>query len=325
MKGQDAKGVPREFMSNRLSGVRARISGALARFVAVSLVAGLAVVRCAPRVAAEQGLGDPAEWLAPSAAAPAALLETGFRDLYQLQFQRARAEFLAYQKSSPNDPMGFAAEAASYLYEEFNAKGIFTSEFFLNDHKFLGGADGTPAQNRNEPFLAVNSRARAMAKETLRTVPDDPHALLVLTMTDGMESDYDALIVKKQMAGLGLMRQAEAEATKLLAVDPDANDAYLALGATNYVIGSLPGFKRAFLWFGGIHGDKERGIQQMQLAADHGHYLKPFAKILLALSCEREHQTDRARALLASLANEFPGNPLYARELSLIDHPSVRP
>jgi hypothetical protein len=304
--------------------LRPRITGTLPWFIAVSLIASLAMVRCAPCQAADEGASESAESPA-SPAEPLVILETGFRDLYEMQFQRARAEFLAYEKASPDDPMGFAAEAASYLYEQFNAKGIFTSEFFLNDHKFLGGADGTPAENRNPLFLEANNRARAMAKETLKTAPDDPHALLVLTITDGMESDYDALIVKKQMAGLGLMRQAEAEATRLLAVDPDADDAYLALGASNYVIGNLPGFKRAFLWFGGIHGDKVRGMQQMQLAADHGHYLRPFAKILLALSCEREHQTDRARALLASLVNEFPGNPLYARELSLIDRPAQRP
>ena len=238
---------------------------------------------------------------AESSSTPAAvLLDTGFRNLYELNFQRARADFLSYQQRNPADAMGAAAEAASYLYEQFNAKGIFSSQFFLNDDKFLHGADGTAAENCNTPFLDANHRARAMAKQTLKSEPNNAHALLVLTMADGMESDYDAMIVKKQMAGLGLMRQAEAEATKLLAADPDAKDAYVALGASNYVIGNLSGVKRAFLWFGGIHGDKDRGIQQMQRAADHGHYLKPFAKIMLALAYEREHQMDLARPLLAA-------------------------
>jgi hypothetical protein len=247
------------------------------------------------------------------------MLDTGFHQLYELNFQGAREQFLAYQKLRQDDPLGKAAEAASYLYEEFNAKGVFTSEFFLNDAKFLGGADGSPAQNRNEAFLTANERARTMAKEQLKSNPSDAHALLVLTITDGMEADYDALIVKKQMAGLGLTRQAESEATKLLALDPSAEDAYLALGAGNYVIGSLPSYKRAFLWFGGIHGDRLRGMDEMQRTADHGHYLQPFAKILLALAYEREHQMDRARVLLAELASEFPANPLYARELALVD------
>jgi hypothetical protein len=249
------------------------------------------------------------------------LLDTGFHQLYELNFQGAREQFISYQKARPEDPLGSAAEAASYLYEQFNAKGVFTSAFFLNDAKFMSGAAGSPADNHNDAFLSANGRAREMAKAQLKTSPGDSHALLVLTMTDGMESDYDALIVKKQLAALSLMRQAEAEAAKLLIADPDAKDAYLALGASQYIVGSLPSYKRAFLWFGGIHGDRAHGMDEMQLAADHGHYLSPFAKILLALACEREHQNERARALLAQLATEFPANPLFAHELALVDHP----
>ena len=43
------------------------------------------------------------------------------------------------------------------------------------------------------------------------------------------------------------------------------------------------------------------------------------SQILLALALEREHQTERARALLADLTAEFPANPLFAHELSLVD------
>jgi len=255
------------------------------------------------------------------AAAPEAMLDTGFRNLYELNFKQGREQFVSYEKAAPNDPMGKAAEAASYLYEQFNAKGIFTSEFFLNDDKFLGGASGSPAENRNDPFLTANRSARDMANDHLRADPHDRQALLVLTITDGMEADYDALIVKKQMAALGLTKQADAEALKLLTIDPNAEDAYMALGAANYIIGCLPGYKRAFLWFGGVHGDRERGMEQLQRTAEHGHYLQTFAKAWLALAYEREHQPEKARKLLAELAAQFPSNPLFARELALVDHP----
>lgn len=257
----------------------------------------------------------------PTAAEPTApLLDTGFNDLYELDFQNARAKFLKYQEAQPDDPLGKAAEAASYLYQEFNAKGVLTSEFFLDDHKLLGGLEGSPAANRNEAFLQADHEAREMARRLLKINPHDERGLLALTMADGMESDYDVLIVKKPLAGLGLTRQAEHEATQLLAVDPSSQDAYVALGASNYIIGCLPGYKRAFLWFGGLHGDRELGMQEMQRAADNGHYLQPFAKILLALAYEREHQPDQARVLLAQLTTQFPQNPLFARELALLDH-----
>ena len=261
----------------------------------------------------------------PEPPSPAlALLDNGFADLYRLNFQGAREKFLSYQSMEPSDPLGKAAEAASYLYQEFNEKGVFTSAFFLDDDKFLGGVPGKPVENRNHDFLQVNGQARQMAQEILKSSPRDPHGLLVLTMTDGMESDYDALIEKKQLAGLSMMRRAESEAALLLSIDPNAQDAYLALGASNYVIGSLPVYKRFFLKIGGVHGDKERGIQQMQLAADHGHYLKPFAKILLALGYEREHQPQRARVLLADLTAQFPENPLFAHELALVQDPPAK-
>src|SRR5277367_757251 len=155
----------------------------------------------------------------------AGILDAGFRNLYELDFRKGRERFISYQKLEPSDPMGKAAEAASYLYEQFNAKGIFTSEFFLSDEKFLNGALGTPADNYNEAFLNANHMAREMAAERLKTDPGDRQGLLVLTMTDGMEADYDALLVKKQMAGLSLTKQADAEAVKLLAVDSSAEDA----------------------------------------------------------------------------------------------------
>ena len=60
----------------------------------------------------------------------AALLESGFRHLYELDFQAARSHFSRIRKQHPNDPMGKSAEAASYLYEEFNAKGVLIRSFF---------------------------------------------------------------------------------------------------------------------------------------------------------------------------------------------------
>ena len=146
-------------------------------------------VRAQDEPAAQAGVtveADPSE----------ALLEAGFRQLYELNFTGAREHFLSYQKMKPGDPMGKAAEAASYLYEEFNAKGVFTSEFFLNDNKLLGGVEGKASANRNDAFVDTNREAREMAKEWLKTRPNDPHGLLVLTLTDGMESDYDGIIEK---------------------------------------------------------------------------------------------------------------------------------
>jgi TolA-binding protein len=288
----------------------------LKKIAILAFLAMMTAVVCPTNAAAsETGVANPAD----PYVATKAQFDSGFRKLYELDFNGARSDFVACQKEQPNDPLGKAAEAASYLFEELNAKGVFTSAFFLDDSKLLGGVDGRPADNRNDAFTNSNNAAREIATQMLRSNPHDPRGLLVLTITDGMEADYDGLIIKKQLASVHLIRQAETEAAILLATDPSAQDAYLALGASNYIVGSMSGFKRTFLWFDNVHGDREKGLHQLEMAAQNGHYLAPFAKILLALALQREHQTERARALLADLTAEFPANPLFAHELSLVD------
>jgi hypothetical protein len=76
-----------------------------------------------------------------------------------------------------------------------------------------------------------------------------------------MQADYADLIDKQQLDSLKKIRDADTYAKKLLVVAPDAADAYLTLGTANYIIGSLPGIKKFFLGFAGIHGDKKAGVQ----------------------------------------------------------------
>jgi hypothetical protein len=67
---------------------------------------------------------------------------------------------------------------------------------------------------------------------------------------------------------------------------------------------------------GGAQTDKEEGVRQLQLTAQHGRYLRPFAQLLLAVASLRDQDRNGARRLLASLSREFPGNRLYKQELN---------
>lgn len=139
-----------------------------------------------------------------------------------------------------------------------------------------------------------------------------------MTLSLGMEADDAALIEKHQLESLGMIGEADTFAKKLLAVDPDAADAYLTLGTANYIIGSLPALKRFLLRLKGIRGDKRGGIEQLTIAATRGRYLRPFAKIILALAALREQKVSVARVQLLDLVAEFPQNPLFAGELAKV-------
>ena len=241
-------------------------------------------------------------------------LSAGFDLLYEQKFAEARQIFANWESRNREDPFGEVAVAASYLFEELYLQGVLTSDFFLNEKKFLHGIDGRPDPERMSHFGEALTRARELAKMRQKTNPNDGEALFALTLAAGMESDAESILQKKHMNGLKRMKEANKYAKYLLANYPDATDAYIALGIANYIIGSQSAGSRFALWFDGIHGDKKLGMADVAKTVENGRYLRPFAKIMLALAARREKQNALAQKLLRELSEEFPSNDTFAAE-----------
>jgi hypothetical protein len=245
-------------------------------------------------------------------------LKEGFRLLYVQKYPEAREKFSAWTGEHPDDPFGFVATAASYLFEEFYRQGVMTSDFFLDDKKFLRGIEGKPDAERMKNFRSELEQARKLSAARLATDKNDAPALFSLTLAAGMESNAESILEKRHVEGLKRMKEANEHAKLLLARRPDANDAWVAPGSADYIIGSLSGGARMVLWFGGIHGDKKLGMELVGKTAEKGRYLEPFAKVLLALAARREKQNELATRLLHELTEEFPDSPLFAAEYAKV-------
>jgi hypothetical protein len=105
-------------------------------------------------------------------------------------------------------------------------------------------------------------------------------------------------------------------AEKLLATDPRYSDAWVAVGVENYMLSIRPAFVRWLCRLAGGETDRATGISRLQLTADKGHYLAPFARLLLAVAALRARNPGQARSLMEGLAREYPRNPLYRQELA---------
>ncbi|HMK30012.1 MAG TPA: hypothetical protein VK473_10040 [Terriglobales bacterium] len=247
------------------------------------------------------------------------LLDQGFRFMYNLEFESAQRQFGDYQREHPEDPLGPVSEAAGCLFSELNRLGILQAQMFVKDSTWMSRTKLTPDPVIRDRFYASIMRAQQLADKRLKGDANDQGALFAATLTAGLNSDYAALIEKKNVASLTYTRQATEMAQRLLKVCPDCYDAYVATGISQYLIGSLSAPFRWMLRLGGFSGDKQKGISELQLAADKGHYLAPFARMLLAIAYLREKQPDQARVLLAGLRADFPGNTLFAHELARLD------
>ncbi len=246
-------------------------------------------------------------------------LDHGFQLLYNLDFDHAHNVFAAWEKSHPDDPMGPTCDAAGVLFSEFHRLGVLEAQFFENDKKFENRQKLTPDPVVRERFNAAIQKAESIARARLAKNSKDKDALFAMTLTNGLQGDYAALIEKRNLASLRYTKQATAWGDQTLAVDPDCYDAHIAGGISKYIIGSMAAPVRWLVRLGGVSGDKQEGIKELRLTAERGHYLAPFANILLAIAYVREHDKPRARELLASLRDQFPANPLFAEEIARLD------
>src|SRR6201993_5292989 len=122
-------------------------------------------------------------------------LKNGYQLLYEQKFPEARAIFVEWAAKNPTEPFGQVSIAASYLFEEFYLQQVLTSDYFLNDKRFLGGITGTPDPERMKSFQESIAKARTLANQRMKKHPRDPEALFVLALCAGMQSDADSMLM----------------------------------------------------------------------------------------------------------------------------------
>jgi hypothetical protein len=258
-------------------------------------------------------------FLASLPAAPqTTLLDTGYRQMYDLDFRGAHRSFQQWMREHPDDAMGPASDAAAWLFAEFDRLHILQSQLFAHDENFLNLTKLAPDPKVKPMFEASLDRVRQVAAQTLARDPHNANALLASAIREGLRADYLGLIEKKYRASLKEMKAGRAIAETLIAENPGRGDAYLAVGVENYTLSQRAAPMRWLLRLGGAQTDYERGVRDVSLTAEHGRYLAPFAKVLLAVAALRDNNAGRAKALLKELAAEFPHNPLFAQELARI-------
>ena len=255
---------------------------------------------------------------APNRVVPQPELDRGFRQMYNLDFTGAHNTFHVYQKGRPDDPLGYVADGAAYLFAEFNRLQILESDLFIDDEKFDNRSQQKPDPAVKADFERELARSDELVSKILAASPNDANALFSRVLANGLRGDYAAMIEKRNLASLSYMKTARVTAQQLLAIDPNCYDAFLAVGVENYLLGTTPAPVRWVLRLTGSQTDKDEGVQRLRLTAERGYYLAPFARLLLAVAALRDKDKKTARLLLAGLATEFPHNQLYSKELARI-------
>ncbi|HWB87362.1 MAG TPA: hypothetical protein VG675_24680 [Bryobacteraceae bacterium] len=254
-----------------------------------------------------------------AAATETPTIDEAFNHLYDFDFPATHRALNQYISAHPQDPLPYAIQASADLFYELHRLGVLESEFLESDKKLADKKALQPDPQVRADLMAALEQAQTRASKILDDDPDNRNALFTMCISQGITTDYMALIEKHQFLSLSPAKKSNKYAQRLLKLDPHFYDAYLTAGLSEYLLGSLPFFVRWFVHFDNVSGSKDRAMENLRLVAREGHYLKPFAKILLGIIDLREKRPQEARQLLIELSNHYPNNPLFRTELAKLN------
>ncbi len=218
--------------------------------------------------------------------------------------------------ANPEDPLGPASDAAAYIFSEFDQLGVLDIDLFADDTRFTSRKRPEIDPNLKRGFYDRADQAERLADAALKRNPKDANAFYAKAVTSGMRADWASLIDRHEFGAYKYSELASGYAKQALAIDPNLYDANLAPGIENYMLSLKAAPIRWILGMTGAGTNKAEGVRLITLTAEHGHYLAPFARLMLAVGELRDGRVQQGKAILLDLSKEFPQNTQYQRQIA---------
>jgi tetratricopeptide (TPR) repeat protein len=240
----------------------------------------------------------------------------GYQAFYNLQYDRAIAEFTAYAARQPDDPEAYNHLAQAILYRDMFRAGALETELVTGNNPFLRRPKVTASAADQRAFDENIGRAMALAQARLKRNDHDRGALYAIGVSYGLRANYNFLVRQAWRDALHDANAARKAHGSITETDPGFVDARMVQGLHDYVVGSLPLHWRVLCFVVGFHGSKEEGIHTVEFVAAKGNANRLDAEFLLCAMYRREKQPRRAIPLLNDLIGRFPQNYLLRMELA---------
>ena len=225
----------------------------------------------------------------PALAAEKNPLDQGLWWLYHARYEQADKLFDQYCQDHPKDPAGYFYKTANNWWElaqklDYDLPDV-QKRFEENYQKTI---DVAQAMSDTAPNNKVKARA-----------------LLYWGGAEGLKGRW--LVTQNQWVkayfrgkcGNRLLHEAIEQ-------DPGLYDAYLGLGIYDYFTDTLPGVQGVLAYLF-IHGDKARGLKELQWAIEKGEHARVEGMMfLIEIYTSEENTPEKALPLAQTLHEEFP-------------------
>jgi len=239
-----------------------------------------------------------------------------FDHFYNLEFDEAIQGFQRAIAADPKSPDLHNHLAETIVFREMFRDGALESELVSGNNSFLRRPKLNSTPETEKWFLDEVAKAMALSDARLKTNPNDVSALYAEGISYGLLSNYYWTVKKSWRESLKDATDARHLHSRVSELQPGNVDARLVQGLDDYLVGCLPLAFRMLGFLAGIHGDKEKGIREVQDVAANGKDNRIDAQVFLCALYRRENQPRKAIPLVQDLIHRYPRNFLLRMELA---------
>jgi tetratricopeptide (TPR) repeat protein len=217
-------------------------------------------------------------------------LLSGIEKALNLDEQEAMAELRKAVELDRENPIGFSFLAMNHLF-------FYETSFSEKEKKTEEAA-----------LVKAVEDARTRAEKRIEKNPQDGGAYFSLAL-EAMVKDRWEMDRKNYFRAFREAQRVWDYLEKIRELDPGNYDVYYPMGILHYYLAQLSGVARGIASVFITSADREKGLKELELAAEKGYFLKDMAQSnLVSIYYLIEKQPERALPLAKQLREKYPRN-----------------
>ena len=241
------------------------------------------------------------------------LRDSGFEALYNLDYEKARADFSELVRLFPQHPAGSQYLASALMFETLHKSRRLQASLY-STKSFYSKSDDKADPEVVKQFRTLTGEAQSLAAARLKQYPKDAEALYYLGNVVALKATFEETVERRHSAALSDGAEAVELHRRVVKLDPTYVDAEVTIGMYDYIVGSLPFPVKLVAGLFGAHGSKKRGLATIKRVAKEGKGARDQARTLLVILYTREKRYVEAAELARQLSAKYPRNYLFRLE-----------
>lgn len=233
---------------------------------------------------------------------------------YNLDYEGALTRFEEMQRANPQNPMASNYILMTLVFRELYHQDLLDTTYYAHDSFLFSKRQISIPKATRDRIEQLTDSAIALCDQQIRNNPNDANAYFARGYARGMHAAFITLADHSWVAAARQGFASRGDSEQALRIDPDYADAKMAVGIQQFAVASLPRFIRIMIGITGVTGNKEKGLDLLRQAAEHGVVTNIESRTALSLFLRHDARYEEALAVQRGLAQQFPRDYLFRLE-----------